>query len=366
MTARGFFKTTSIVLGICVIAIVAIVYAAGALVDFNRFKPEMEKTATAAFGRPVDIAGNVGLGFAGFRPALKVHDVQVGAPGPVITLGDISVALPLHWPSKDNPWALFANVNNVRIDGKSYGDYGAPIRFYQDGFDIPTIHGKMGQTTLDGRVSYRAQKLAVRLLVKDLDYGRLAEGATGGQVRADIDLTASGAPDTLLKTLGGHVRLAGDKGQMLGDAVDMWAAGVLSSLLSGHEKETHVNCAIADFDVKDGVARSNNIVIDTQRVTVTGKGVIDFADGRIDMRFTPAPKEAALISLATPVTVKGPFDDIETKPDAGAVATKLGGLLLGAVNPAAALIPLVHKGTQDNNACAAYLTADKKGKGKAQ
>jgi uncharacterized protein involved in outer membrane biogenesis len=356
MTVRGTAKTIAIVLGGFVLLAAALVFAVGALVDFNGYKPRLESVVRGVTGKQAEIAGNIHLGFSGFMPALKVRDVNIGAPGPAIRLGSLSIALPLRWPDEDNPWELFANLDNIRIDGKSYGDYGVPIRFLKDGFDIPDIKGKLDDGRLTGHISFRAHKLAVNLKVTDLDYSHIAEGVQGGHTKADIQLTATGeTPARLTQSLNGRFMLVGSKGQMLGNAVDLWAGDLLSSVLSGPQKETHLNCAVADFDIVNGIAKSKTVMIDTDRVTVEGKGYIDLAKGWVHMRFTPAPKQRALVSLATPVNVEGPFGDVETTPDARSIAGKVGGLLLGVVNPAAALYPLMNAGTGGANPCAAYL-----------
>jgi hypothetical protein len=53
--------------------------------------------------------------------------------------------------------------------------------------------------------------------------------------------------------------------------------------------------------------------------------------------------------------VSGPFGNIGVHPDATGVAEKIGGFLLGAVNPAAMLLPLIKTGTLDKNPCVRRL-----------
>ncbi|MBI1215220.1 MAG: hypothetical protein GC185_05295 [Alphaproteobacteria bacterium] len=358
MTGRGIAKSTALILG--GFALLVFLAVIGINAAFSYFTPRIEKTVLDASGRHSIVMNHIGLGLQGFRPALVVKNVELGAPGPVITLGRLSVTLPLHFPGKgDDPWAIFANFNNIRIDGKSYGDYGVPIRFLPGGFEAPDIKGRLGDSTLEGHIRFLDRKLDVDLKLRDLDYSRIAEGVTGGHTNVDIVLKGRGdTEEAVLKSLDGHVRLIGDKGRMLGGAADLWAGDLLSSVLAGPEKETRLNCAVADFDIRHGVARSKTTIIDTQRVTVSGAGTIDLVQGRMDMRFTPAPKSPSLINLATPVTVSGPFGAVETVPDPGSVATKMGGLLLGAINPAAMLLPMIETGAANRNPCAAYL--DKK------
>jgi hypothetical protein len=72
----------------------------------------------------------------------------------------------------------------------------------------------------------------------------------------------------------------------------------------------------------------------------------------------PRPKKPGALSLAVPVNVRGSFKDPSFLPDEKAVAMGVAGALIsGAVNPLGLLVPFVSKGTGDENACLAALSA---------
>ena len=80
-----------------------------------------------------------------------------------------------------------------------------------------------------------------------------------------------------------------------------------------------MHCLIAAFDVERGVAISEVVVIDTDPVTIVGSGAIDLGARRIDMRFTPTPRNPGALSIAAPVAVRGPLADPEVIPEKGTV-----------------------------------------------
>ena len=59
------------------------------------------------------------------------------------------------------------------------------------------------------------------------------------------------------------------------------------------------------------------------------------------MVLNPSPKDISLVNFTTPVRIKGPFDNTTVTPQASGVAKKIGGMLLGVINPALEIIPLM-------------------------
>ena len=321
--------------------------------DLNNYKQRIEEAASSFLQDELKIDGDVKLGMDGLRPSLVFHDVKVGQDGKTtVVLSDrLEVEIPLQKPGKD-PFSLFATLENIRIDGKAIGDYGLPLRISSDGIDIPKIEGDLDNARIKGHFRFLQGKIDAKIVAKDLDYAHLAEGIEGGKIIADIVLSSS---DAGIKNVNGHILLSGGKGSLAGNALNFWAGDLLTSILRGRDKETKITCTLAHFDVKSGVAISKAVIIETERVTVFGKGIIDFNRGYVDMKFTPKPKTPALVSLETPVVVRAAFGNIKASPDSKAVMEKLGGLLLGTVAPPVALLTFAKSGTLGDTPCAGYL-----------
>src|SRR3546814_9247633 len=70
-----------------------------------------------------------------------------------------------------------------------------------------------------------------------------------------------------------------------------------------------LNCLVGRFDIENGVADATVLMIDSERVLVGGEGTVRLADQRLDLRLVPQPKDPSLISLATPILLKGTLAD---------------------------------------------------------
>lgn len=113
--------------------------------------------------------------------------------------------------------------------------------------------------------------------------------------------------------------------------------------------------------VRQGRAQTDALVVDADRVLVTGEGTIDLGRERLDLKLTPRPKDPSLFSLATPVNVRGPLADPGISPDeVGLVRGAAGALLGNLVLPGAGvLLPFLSAGAGDHP-CAAVLDSGAK------
>ena len=131
----------------------------------------------------------------------------------------------------------------------------------------------------------------------------------------------------------------------------------LMLLLNNDQKQTELRCAVADFQVKGGVARARNVVIDTGVVLTHGSGTVNLGDERIDLLLDGQTKKPRLLRVWAPITVTGPI--VAPKPGVragkavaqGGVAVALGALL----SPLAAILPFVDPGLGKDADCAALI-----------
>lgn len=345
-------------LAVVAILVVAIVLLAQ-VVSLNMLKPRIEAYTSTALGLPTTVKGDIRASFLHFWPAVVLGDVQIGqkGKGSLYQAEKMTVSVPIYKPFGERHWSFLVGLSNLRIDGLDYGDYRTPVDFYYpDGLVMHDIEGSLEDARLEGVSSIRDNKLDIDVKLTGLDYARFAKGLRGGNARVNVQLKAD--TKKLMQTLSGHVLLSGDKGHMDGNAIDLWAGDLLMNILSGPQKETVINCVVADFNVKNGIAQSNATVIDTPHVSVYGKGNVNLARQYVDMRFTPKPKNASLLNLATPVSVSGPFDDISAEPDPLGVVEKIGNFFVGAVTSPMALVPFAHLGDADDvsSPCLKYVS----------
>jgi len=134
------------------------------------------------------------------------------------------------------------------------------------------------------------------------------------------------------------------------------SAGLLK-LLSGDQSKTDIRCAVADFNVSNGIATAQTFVIDTDVVLAKGSGSISLKDETLDLKIDGESKKPRLLRLWTPIHVRGPL----TAPRIGVETGQLiaqGGLaaVVGAVAaPLAALFAFVEPGLAEDANCGALI-----------
>ena len=215
-----------------------------------------------------------------------------------------------------------------------------------------------GRVRLDATTDIAA--LEVDLSGPALDLGALVLEFTGqdiirGSAVLDVSLRGEGASVAgIAGSLNGHSRLVMEEGMARTESFDLIVGGltgVVSSLFSGQEEFTVVNCLAANLRFENGMA-TTLALIDTDLIVVTGEGTMNLADESLDLTVTPESKSPTL-SLAVPINVGGTFADPSFRPDALSTACKVGGLVgavLGtAVFPPAALLALSDLGAADNS-----------------
>lgn len=157
----------------------------------------------------------------------------------------------------------------------------------------------------------------LRAEVKRFDYGVLArrikpDTDLRGNFSLNVDVNARARYlSEVLRYGNGRIDFIIRPENMKSGVFDIWAVNLLVALLPAVDpsKASRVNCAIGRFVLKDGKLNDEIILLDTSRMRVIGKGFADFVDEKIMLRMQPQAKKPQFLSLATPVDVKGSFDD---------------------------------------------------------
>ncbi len=151
----------------------------------------------------------------------------------------------------------------------------------------------------------------------------------------------------ILATLKGKVRTELRDGAVSHLAIE--AAGLdiaqgLGMLLKGDDA-LPVNCGVADLVVEAGSFKPRVMVIDTTDSAVWVDGSVSLATEALDLRAVVFPKDFSPLALRSPLLVKGSFSKPEVSIEKAPLARKLGlSVLLGFLNPLAALLPLLDPG----------------------
>ncbi|MES2896718.1 MAG: AsmA family protein [Pseudomonadota bacterium] len=230
-------------------------------------------------------------------------------------------------------------------------------------FDLPK--GRIGGSVrLDARKDVPVTSVDLRLTNARLEQlipiktgGTPLTGSFVGRIKltgagASVHRAAANANGEVLAVVpGGEIREA--FAELLGINVTKG----LGLLLAKDKSKTPVRCAVAHFQVKDGVMTANRIVFDTGPVLGTGKGSIDLETERMDFRIEGHPKEARLIRLTAPITIKGPLTGPKIGVESGRAIAQGGfaALLATVAAPLAVVLPFVDLGLAKDAACGALI-----------
>ncbi len=205
---------------------------------------------------------------------------------------------------------------------------------------------------------------SVHITARDLDYGLIltdAEAVDFAEGRADVDIELTGPGATqrsFLAQAEGHITVTGGSGRIASHAYGLWSSDLVMTMLSrGWRREPmmEINCIAGEVDVEGGVARTDRLLVDTSRLTIAASGTLDLDTEVLDLLLSPRPKQAQLLSAATPVRVTGTL----AKPEVA--ATILPGpqdgivLVAGLVNPALLVFAFSDIGADGGNSCKAAV-----------
>jgi uncharacterized protein involved in outer membrane biogenesis len=203
---------------------------------------------------------------------------------------------------------------------------------------------------------------------KDIDVGLLLKimGGTellNGQLNLYIDLSGPGY--TRRKFLGnadGRIVVVGGPGTISSRMVDLWAADLLTTMLSPswqRQEVTRMNCMAMHVELQEGRAEVDDILLDTERITVAGSGVLDLETEAINVMIAPRPKRASLVSLANPVRIEGTLSEprvsVTRLPRKRRLLGGGAGIFAGLVNPGFLLLTFADAGTGGANPCDAAI-----------
>lgn len=71
------------------------------------------------------------------------------------------------------------------------------------------------------------------------------------------------------------------------------------------------NCFVAHIELKEGFAEIENLILDTQCITIASSGLLNLESEAFDLLIAPRPKRTSLVRLAKPVKIKGSLSEPE-------------------------------------------------------
>jgi uncharacterized protein involved in outer membrane biogenesis len=239
-----------------------------------------------------------------------------------------------------------------------------PLRFGVAGGRLDT------QIALNGRsmpLQGTARLTARGFKLKELFPGFAPMSTSFGELNGDADIIGTGnSVAALLGTANGNMKMIVNDGAVSRSLMEIAGLNVGNYVVDKlfGEKEVKINCAAADFGIKDGLATTRLFVFDTENAIIYINGTTNFKTEQLDLKITPDSKGFRLLSLRSPLYVRGAF----ANPSAGVQAIPLalrgaGMVALGVVaGPAAGLLALIAPSGGEPNQCTPLLQQMKEGK----
>ncbi|MGD9756456.1 MAG: AsmA family protein [Comamonas sp.] len=182
--------------------------------------------------------------------------------------------------------------------------------------------------------------------------------------RLDGAVALTGQGESLAQWLGtgnGSLRLFVRDGTFSSQLLDLAGLNVGSIVIAklfGSDKEVQLRCAVADFNVQQGIAHPRMAKLATTEAVVEATGEINLAQEQLNLRIVPESLKWKFFSLRTPLYVRGSFAKPDVGLEPGPLAARAGAAVAAAVfAPAAlALVPLTVPAADDDVNCKQLLT----------
>ncbi len=232
-------------------------------------------------------------------------------------------------------------------------------------FKFGLVKGEvMGTARIDGRKSVPVTDFDARLTGVGVEqFIRTKGGAAPVEAAVQGRVKLHGVGDSVHKAAAnadGSITVVAPNGkirQAFAELLGINAGKGLYLLLNHDTRETDLRCAVANFKVTGGLARADNIVIDTGVVVARGTGTINLGTEQMNLVIEGETKKPRLLRVWAPITLTGPL----AAPKPGirpqkAVAQAGLAVALGAVlTPLAAILPFVDPGLAKDADCAGLI-----------
>jgi uncharacterized protein involved in outer membrane biogenesis len=233
-----------------------------------------------------------------------------------------------------------------------------PLRFGIAGGNLNTTLRLDGShNPMQSRVDMHIRHLMLSRLFPDVELMKNSRGELNG------DATLSGTGNSVASILGssdGDLQMLINDGlisQNLMELAGLNVGNYLVGKLFGDE-QVKINCAAANLNVTDGVAKTRFFLIDTENALIKIDGSVNFGNEALDLTIEPESKGARVFTLRSPLYVKGTFKNPSPGVDTGSLLARgaIGAFLGTVATPAAALLALVSPSADEKTPCNDFLS----------
>jgi Uncharacterized protein involved in outer membrane biogenesis len=237
-----------------------------------------------------------------------------------------------------------------------------PLKFgMANGTINANIHLAGNKKPMQGEADIQARRLQLKQLMPNVELMQ----KTLGEMNGDAKLRGTGnSVAALLGSSDGNLKLLMNDGVVSRNLMEILGLNVGNFIIGQifGDDEVRVNCAAANIDIRNGVARPQILAFDTENALINVTGNLSFASEQMDLTIDPESKGIRIITLRSPLYVRGTFKnpDYGVKPGPLIVRGAVAAALATLVTPAAALLALISPSEGDANQCHVILSQMRK------
>ncbi|GBQ70412.1 lipopolysaccharide biogenesis periplasmic protein AsmA [Ameyamaea chiangmaiensis NBRC 103196] len=313
--------------------------------------------------RQVDLA-DLG-GFIGAHPESKQAAAKADSQNPsllpntpidVPKLRSVNAHLLYHGDHIENKRTPLDNIDaDIAIE-----DGAIDVRHLNFAVGSGTLASGMSLQPADQGFSTKAHVDFARLDLADI-MKKTTNSAARGIIGGHFTLTSRGRSMAELMANGdGGLTMALDQGgnmsALVPDVLGLEFGNAILTAL-GLPSNTDINCFIADMPLRNGVATTRTLMLDTKEARTRGEGTIDFRRNTIDYALTTRSQHFTVLSVPGAIHISGPIKSPSILPGAEVLGRTAAAVGLGILMPPAALLPTIQFGVGDKGACARLVAA---------
>ena len=243
------------------------------------------------------------------------------------------------------------------------------------------IGGGQLESSLDLLTQASRANASLKMSVEELNFGEMLKKlAITDDLEGTLELNVSlngegGSVAALMAGLNGYVVAILREGLMPVQYLDLLGADLGSSLkrlvnpFSEEIDQAAINCAVSDFYIKDGMAKTDVLMLDDPQKTLISDGKIDLKTEKLDFVIETKPKEGigtqqtgrvsiSLSDITKPFKLGGTLANPSLQIDVAGSVTTIGAALLG---PAGWAYLLVSGSPGEKTPCELAMEAAGKG-----
>ncbi len=238
---------------------------------------------------------------------------------------------------------LDVRVETLIAGGNPFKKLAAKVALADGDLQVSDLTASLtnGQVTGGLRIDVRTEnpKVSADLKASKISLAQVTRGAIGRPIltsmaSATAKLSGQGRTiDAIIGSLAGPVAVYVGGGPIHQDLFKLASTDILSILGLTSRGAFRVICGVFPFQFRKGVGYGRNLVLDTTRVTLYGRGAINLPRRSIDMIVVPAGKGVSITKIVglVPFRVRGPLARPSVAPDPKGVPAEVVKGILGAI-----------------------------------